>query len=166
MGQFITGTITVHRGRINEFGLYTAGATISISAYNGAGVYLLADSCDAKEVGYTEDEAASKAIVSAATRMAQRLTGKTSLSGGEVSTSVPVVVVVDGVSSYVEVKNIANVCSRTSGVLDVYTNDYVQGRATLTVRGNFVVSELVNSLSSINGARVRSGAGRVFVRID
>ena len=63
-----------HRPVVNEFGLYTATVTISIQAYRASdGRYLFADSAVGKEVGYTSEEAASKALLSAANRVAVAL---------------------------------------------------------------------------------------------
>ncbi len=63
-----------HKPVLNEFGLYTATVTISIQAYRASdGKYLFADSSVGKEVGYTSQEAASKALLAAADRVAVAL---------------------------------------------------------------------------------------------
>lgn len=60
-----------HKPVLNEFGLYTATVTISIQAYRASdGKYLFADSSVGKEVGYTSQESASKALLVAAERVA------------------------------------------------------------------------------------------------
>lgn len=63
-----------HKPVVNEFGLYTATVTISIQAYRASdGRYLFADSSVGKEVGYTSQESASKALLAAASSVAVAL---------------------------------------------------------------------------------------------
>ncbi len=86
VGYYVKGTAEGHRPSLNEFGLYTATVTISMVAYRASdGAYLFADGIVGKEVGYTPQEATSKALLSAAGKMAGSLAEGENRSGSEVA---------------------------------------------------------------------------------
>jgi hypothetical protein len=74
VSYYVRGTAEGHKPVVNEFGLYTGTVTISLQAYRARdGKYLFSDSIVGKEVGYTAQEASSKALIVASGRMAAAL---------------------------------------------------------------------------------------------
>lgn len=145
VGQYITGHVTAQRAVKNEFDLYTATAVVSINAYNSGGKYILAESADAKEVGYTPDEAQSKAVSAAAAKIADALcishTGNRRRGGG-------MDVVVTGVHSVRDLQSVISVCRRVYGVKRADSDLCRGGSATVTVHGKFDKNELVRALEN------------------
>lgn len=159
IGQYITGSVSVHKPVRNEFGLYTGGAVITLNAYTSGGRYILAETAETKEVGYSEDEASSKSIQSAAQQIASALTGENYSQGGA---NGGCYVVVSGLRSFRGVQNVVNACRSVYGVTDAQAGDYYNGSSTIAVFGSFNMNELKNALlqkvqySQITGADARS----------
>jgi hypothetical protein len=72
VSTFITAYIRAGQPVVNEFQLYTGTASIAIQARSGANM-IYGDTVSGKQVGYTPDEAAQKAIETAAALAAKKL---------------------------------------------------------------------------------------------
>ncbi len=76
IAYFVKGRARVGEARENEFGLYTATASLSIQAYRTRDArFLLSKAFSAKAIGYTPSEAQRKALLKAASMAGAYLTG-------------------------------------------------------------------------------------------
>ena len=75
-GVGTTITINARAGRpvVNEFGLQTGTASVAVRAVTSSGSVVYSDTVQGKQVGYTPDEAAQKAIEAAALLAVERMT--------------------------------------------------------------------------------------------
>lgn len=109
----VSGRATVHDPVKNEFGLFTATASVSVTACQGSsGKQLFADSASAKEVGYTGAEAGQKALESAARAAASAMIEGRSSAGGTAAALKDLEVEVSGVRSFVEAHAIVEVLDK------------------------------------------------------
>lgn len=76
LSKFTTVAIRVDAGQPveNEFKLFTGTATFSVMVTGSGGARLYADTVTGKQVGYTQDEAAQKAIEAAARLAVEKMT--------------------------------------------------------------------------------------------
>ncbi len=112
----VSGRATVSTPVKNEFGLFTATASLALRACRGSnGREIFADTISAKEVGYTGDEAGQKALEAATKEVARRLVGRSNPSGGtggEEQTR-DFEIEVSGLRSFVEAHGFVETCIRT-----------------------------------------------------
>jgi hypothetical protein len=88
VGTFVRGRAT--RGAVlNDLGVYTGTATLSVQVYRGDGRYLFADAVTGKEIGATAEEASQKALLAAARRMARGLLTGCPSGGGSAGLETP-----------------------------------------------------------------------------
>jgi hypothetical protein len=69
-------TVVVEAGEpvLNEFKMYTVASSVAVTATSSGGSQLYGDTSSGKQVGYTQSEAAQKAIESAAKQAVDRIT--------------------------------------------------------------------------------------------
>ncbi|MCD6362590.1 MAG: hypothetical protein J7M13_01100 [Synergistetes bacterium] len=76
IAYLVKGKAIIGGARENEFGLYTATASLSIQAYRTRNArFLLSKAFSAKAIGYTPSEAKRKALLKAASKAGAYLTG-------------------------------------------------------------------------------------------
>jgi hypothetical protein len=73
VGTTITISAEAGQPRRNEFGLYTGTASVAVMAVTSGGKMIFSDTVRGKQVGYTPDEAAQKAIEAAALLAVDRM---------------------------------------------------------------------------------------------
>lgn len=130
----ISGRATVPSPVKNEFGLFTATASLAVRACRGAnGRQIFADTVSAKDVGYTGDEAGQKALEAAATEAASRLVEGASsagATGGASSTTFEIEV--SGLRSFVEAHGVVESCIR-AGCGNASLVRFAAGKALIRV---------------------------------
>jgi hypothetical protein len=73
VGTTITVNAEAGQSMVNEFGLYTGTASVAVMAVTSGGNMVFSDTVRGKQVGYTPEEAAQKAIETAALLAVDRM---------------------------------------------------------------------------------------------
>ncbi len=145
---FLSGKATMQRAQQNEFGLYTSTAVLAVQAYSATnGKYIFSHTTNAKEVGYTQDEASRKALDKAAASMAQDIIqgeGSAAASQGAVNT---LFVVVNGVSNFNVANTVLASCKTLSKTKEAKITGFTGGTATIQVLYAGTVDQLQDALS-------------------
>ncbi len=145
---FLSGKATMQRAQQNEFGLYTSTAVLAVQAYSATnGKYIFSHTTNAKEVGYTPDEASQKALNKAAASMAQDIIqgeGSAAAAQGAVNT---LFVVVNGVSNFNVANTVLASCKALSKTKEAKITGFSGGTATIQVLYAGTVDQLQDALS-------------------
>ncbi len=145
---FLSGKATMQRAQQNEFGLYTSTAVLAVQAYSATnGKYIFSHTTNAKEVGYTPDEASQKALNKAAASMAQDIIqgeGSAAAAQGAVNT---LFVVVSGVSNFNVANTVLGACKTLSKTKEAKISGFTGGTATIQVLYAGTVDQLQDALS-------------------
>ncbi|HOO64306.1 MAG TPA: hypothetical protein PK364_10365 [Synergistaceae bacterium] len=145
---FLSGKATMQRAQQNEFGLYTSTAVLAVQAYSASnGKYIFSHTTNAKEVGYTPDEASQKALEKAAANMAQDIVqgeGSAAASQGAVNT---LFVVVNGVNNFNVANTVLGACKALSKTKEAKITGFSSGTATIQVIYAGTVDQLQDALS-------------------
>lgn len=124
----LSGTVTVPKPVKNEFGLFTATASVSVTACHAAdGRQIMALTESAKEIGYTPEEAAQKAAEKAAASAGDVILGKRG-AGQPESPGAKYTVIVSPVRSFAEAHDIVESC-REAGALSASLKRFTAGKA-------------------------------------
>lgn len=160
VGQVVVGQATVHKPRLNEFNMYTGTAVVSLNAYDANAQYVAASSVTGKEVGYSEDEAAHKALIAAAQQAAVQLIAGNG-TGQAAASSQICALSISNVGSFNGANEILVALKGMPGVADVKMSGYGAGNASFEISGSVSVTEaaqyLINRfpnlrLGVVNGA--------------
>ncbi len=150
---FVVGKATLHVPRLNPFGSYTGTAAISLQVYRASdGRYIFSDVVRAKELGYTQDEAAQKALEAAAHLAAQRLIGGiASTTGNEggvgyIPSASSISIVISNVTNFSDVNQVVYVLNQFPRVTSAKVTSYGGGRAVITVVYKGSASQLADGL--------------------
>lgn len=155
----ISGRATVPSPVKNEFGLFTATASLAVRACRGAnGRQIFADTVSAKEVGYTGDEAGQKALEAAATEAASRLVEGASSAGGATggASSATFEIEVSGLRSFVEAHGVVESCTR-AGCGNASLVRFAAGKALIRVSWGGDAASLGRALVAQRGDLTLAG---------
>lgn len=141
----LSGAVTVPKPVRNEFGLFTATASVSVTACHAAnGRQILALTESAKEIGYTQEEAAQKAAEKAASSAGDVILGKRAAGKPENPAS-KYTVIVSPVRSFAEAHGIVESC-RDAGALSASLLRFAAGKAEVEAEFGGTAAQLVAAL--------------------
>lgn len=161
---FLVGKATLAEPIKNDFGTFTGTATVAVQAYSASDAkYLLAQSASAKELGGTPDEAAQKALETAARSIAKKLT--TGGSGAS-QTGIPLQmrVIVEGITDFKLANEVLFACRKISGVTEAEIESYQGGTATIRLAYRGRSKDLAEALSRLGLPITVTGAAGNTVR--
>ena len=144
---FLVGKATLAEPLKNDFGTFTGTATVAVQAYStGDAKYLLAETASAKELGGTPDEAAQKALETAARAIAKKLAAGGS---GASQSGIPLQmrVVVEGITDFKLANEVLFACRKIPGVTEAEIESYQGGTATIRLAYRGSSKELGDALS-------------------
>ena len=147
----LSGSLSVPRAVQNEFGLFTATATISVTVCgSGDGKQVFAETGSAKEIGYTPDEAGQKAAEAAARSLRDVILGKRE-AGKSGSPASKIFVVASPLRSFAEAHAVVEICVK-AGASSASLLRFSAGRAE-------VEAEFRGSPDQFLAALLRAGSG-------
>lgn len=140
----LSGSVSVPSPVRNEFGLFTATATVSATACTASNArQVAAGSASAKEIGYTADEAARKAVEVATRSAAASLLGKTPPQPPDSAGAT--FLVIAPARSFAEAHALAASC-RDSGASSASVARFAGGRAEIDVSYSGSAGQLLAAL--------------------
>jgi len=140
----LSGSVSVPSPVRNEFGLFTATATVSATACTASNArQVAAGSASAKEIGYTADEAARKAVEAATRSAAAALLGKAPPPSEE--TAGAKFLVIAPARSFAEAHSLAASC-RDAGASSASVARFAGGRAEIDVSYSGTSRQLLAAL--------------------
>ncbi len=140
----LSGSISLPQPVRNEFGLFTAMATVSATACTASNArQIAAGSASAKEIGYTADEAARKAVETATRSAAAALLGKAPPQSAD--TAGATFLVIAPARSFSEAHALAASC-RDAGASSASVARFAGGRAEIDVSFSGSARQLLAAL--------------------
>ncbi|WP_242601135.1 hypothetical protein [Thermanaerovibrio acidaminovorans] len=166
---FLVGKATLAEAVRNDFGTYTATATVTIQGYSTQdGKYLLSQMASSKQLGGTPDEASQKALEAASRELAQRLiSGQGQTIHGSYPTSYryrDVTVTITGAQDFQQVNAILQKVQSHPATRQAMVTSYSSGNATIGASFGGDVKEILSLIrDTVQPRNVRTGPNSIWV---
>ncbi|MCX7828237.1 MAG: hypothetical protein N2315_03405 [Thermanaerothrix sp.] len=164
---FLVGKATLAEAVKNDFGTYTATATVTLQGYSTQdGKYLLSEMSSSKQLGGTPDEASQKAVEAAAQDLARKLIsgqGQTIHGSKAPSAYHKVVVQLMNVSDFQAVNAVLESIQKHPATSEAAVTSYGGGRASISVSFGGALGDLASAVKAVPGIKSAASQGGVVV---
>ncbi|EHM10538.1 hypothetical protein TheveDRAFT_1420 [Thermanaerovibrio velox DSM 12556] len=164
---FLVGKATMAQAVKNDFGTYTATATVTIQGYSTQdGKYLLSEMSSSKQLGGTPDEASQRAVEAAAQELARKLISGPSQSihsSKAPSSYRKVVVQLMNANDFQGVNDVLGAIKNHSATSEAAVTSYGGGRGSISVSFGGTLEELAYAVRAVRGVKSAVVQGGVVV---